>query len=193
MARTVPWHHFPPRCVGMSRTFSSLAIFLCSVIGLDFTGQMLALACQKQSRVDSPPRFVCGDALRLPIGPAQADVISIAFGIRNVAEPRIAIREFFRVLRPGGRAVILEFSFPRSPLLRSLYRLYFRHVMPRTAAFIAGDRTGAYKYLPRSVETFLDRAQIMSLLHQAGFVHTTFTVLTFGIAVVYRGIKPTVV
>jgi demethylmenaquinone methyltransferase/2-methoxy-6-polyprenyl-1,4-benzoquinol methylase len=85
------------------------------------------------------------------------DVVSIAFGIRNVAQPERAMAEFFRVLRPGGRLIILEFSLPTNGLLRGMYNFYFKHIMPRTATLIARDKSGAYKYLPRSVNTFINR------------------------------------
>jgi demethylmenaquinone methyltransferase/2-methoxy-6-polyprenyl-1,4-benzoquinol methylase len=86
----------------------------------------------------------------LPLPDASADVVSIAFGIRNVQDPAAAIREFRRVLRPAGRLIILEFSLPTNPLLRGMYNFYFRQVLPRTATLISGDRTGAYKYLPKA-------------------------------------------
>src|SRR5438045_2231417 len=86
-------------------------------------------------------RFINGDALALPLPDASADVVSIAFGIRNVADPAAAIREFHRVLRPGGRLVILEFSLPTNPLLRGLYNFYSRTILPRTAPWISRDTT----------------------------------------------------
>jgi demethylmenaquinone methyltransferase / 2-methoxy-6-polyprenyl-1,4-benzoquinol methylase len=142
-----------------------------------------------------PHSFVCpityhaGDAMRLPIAPASINVVSIAFGIRNVTDPGTAIGEFHRVLRPGGRLVILEFSLPRNRVLRGLYNFYFRHVMPRTATWIARDRSGAYKYLPQSVNTFIDRQHMVALVRDAGFKDVTVKPLTFGIAVIYRGVK----
>jgi demethylmenaquinone methyltransferase/2-methoxy-6-polyprenyl-1,4-benzoquinol methylase len=117
------------------------------------------------------------------------DVVSIAFGIRNVQEPARAIGEFARILRPGGRLVILEFSLPTNPVLRGLYNLYFRRVLPHTATLISGDRTGAYKYLPESVNTFIGRGQMMSMMRDAGFQQVQQHPLSFGICVCYRGTK----
>jgi demethylmenaquinone methyltransferase/2-methoxy-6-polyprenyl-1,4-benzoquinol methylase len=163
------------------------------VLGVDFTFEMLPLAERKSHRVDSThspaTRFITGDAQRLPLPDGCCDVVSIAFGIRNVADPATALREFHRVLRPGGRVIVLEFSLPGNPILRGLYNFYFHQVLPRTATLISGDRTGAYKYLPRSVGTFMPRTAMLDALRAAGFQNATAHSMTFGIAVVYRAIK----
>jgi demethylmenaquinone methyltransferase/2-methoxy-6-polyprenyl-1,4-benzoquinol methylase len=178
------------------------------VIGVDFTIEMLRIAQAKATKRRSdeatkgsdaaalppsafrlPPFFLAGDALRLPIADASVDIVSIAFGIRNVADPAAALREFHRVLRPGGRVVVLEFSLPESRMWRRLYQFYFNQVLPRTATWIARDRTGAYKYLPRSVSTFIDRQGMLAAMRMAGFADATMRRLTLGIAVVYRGVK----
>ena len=174
------------------------------VIGLDFTYEMLPIARRKSGdRVvpnavaitDIEPlawslRWINGDAQCLPFADACADVVSIAFGIRNVADPAAAIREFRRVLRPGGRLIVLEFSLPTNPLLRGLYNFYFRKVLPRTATLISGDKTGAYKYLPESVNTFIGREQMIAMLQDAGFEKVEQFPMTFGVCVCYRGVKP---
>jgi demethylmenaquinone methyltransferase/2-methoxy-6-polyprenyl-1,4-benzoquinol methylase len=173
------------------------------VIGVDFTCEMLPIALRKanNSRVHGLARpqdlvplsefiqFVNGDAQSLPLPDQSADVVSIAFGIRNVQDPTAALREFFRVLRPGGRAIILEFSLPTNRLLRGLYNFYFRQVLPRTATLISGDKTGAYKYLPESVNTFIGRDQMMAMMRDAGFSRVEQFPMTFGVCVCYRGVK----
>jgi demethylmenaquinone methyltransferase/2-methoxy-6-polyprenyl-1,4-benzoquinol methylase len=157
------------------------------VIGVDFTFEMLPIARRKSG--DGTIRWVNGDALTLPLPDEFADVVSIAFGIRNVAEPVAAMHEFYRVLRPGGRLIILEFSLPTNPVLRRLYNLYFRHVLPRTATLISGDKTGAYKYLPESVNTFIGRHEMVRMMREAGFEKIEQFPLTFGVCVCYRGVK----
>jgi demethylmenaquinone methyltransferase/2-methoxy-6-polyprenyl-1,4-benzoquinol methylase len=172
------------------------------VIGIDFTYEMLPIARRKFTHIANDWQyahvatpiptpgyvpFLNGDAQSLPLPDRSADVVSIAFGIRNVQDPAAALREFHRILRPGGRVIVLEFSLPTNPILRGMYNFYFRHVLPRTATWISGDRTGAYKYLPESVNTFIGRAQMMSMMRDAGFVEVEQHPMTFGVCICYRG------
>jgi demethylmenaquinone methyltransferase/2-methoxy-6-polyprenyl-1,4-benzoquinol methylase len=167
------------------------------VLGIDFTFDMLTIAKDKaaarypaeKQNSQRRPTFMVGDAMALPVADQSVDVVSIAFGIRNVAKPSVAIAEFFRVMRPGGRLIVLEFSLPRNALMRGLYNFYFKHILPRTAALIARDRSGAYRYLPKSVNTFIEREQMVEMLEEAGFGQVTVKALTMGVAVIYRGVK----
>ncbi len=163
------------------------------VTGIDFTAEMLPIAKKKSLTASPRPRlpvsFIQGDAMALALPDQSADIVSIAFGIRNVADWGKAIGEFFRVLKPGGRLVILEFSLPANPLLRAFYNFYFRKIMPITATLISGDKTGAYKYLPESVNTFISRDAMQARMQSAGFKDVTARPLTFGISVCYRGIR----
>jgi demethylmenaquinone methyltransferase/2-methoxy-6-polyprenyl-1,4-benzoquinol methylase len=156
------------------------------VIGVDFALPMLNHARRKREQVGlSTVTFLAGDALHLPLADRSVDVVSIAFGLRNVADADKALAEFRRVLRPGGRLVILEFALPRRPLLRRAYLWYFQHVLPRTASWISGDRTGAYRYLPHSVKTYYDQQQMNRLISQAGLAVVRQQPMTLGVAVAY--------
>lgn len=160
------------------------------VTGVDFVGEMLELARRKAARRRRgpgvrPPRYVEADVTALPFAPASFDVVSIAFGIRNVAEPQRALSEFRRVLRPGGRLVVLEFSEPTNPVLRRLNRIYCDHLMPLTATLIAADRSGAYRYLPRSIVTFADRGRLAEMIEAAGFGAVETRPMTLGVCVAY--------
>lgn len=161
-----------------------------SVVGIDFTPQMLDVARVKSARRTHPtavPRYEQGDATALALPDACADVVSIAFGLRNVGEPRKALAEFRRILRPGGRLVVLEFDEPRNGLIRAVNRFYTHRVMPWTASLVARDRSGAYRYLPRSVETFLDRDRLRAAMLEAGFASVEQRALTFGTCVASCG------
>jgi demethylmenaquinone methyltransferase/2-methoxy-6-polyprenyl-1,4-benzoquinol methylase len=163
------------------------------VLGIDFTPEMLEVARQKRERLAPGPRskleYREGDAQSLDLPSASADIVSIAFGIRNVADPARAIAEFARILRPGGRLVILEFDRPAFAPARWLNDLYCGWLMPRTATLISRDRSGAYRYLPRSVGSFMTRAALCDLLRVGGFGEVTATPLTLGICVCYRAIR----
>ena len=159
-----------------------------AVLGIDFTYAMLPIAEQKTADADRA-RFVHGDALALPLADASVDVLSIAFGIRNVSDPAAALIEFARVLRPGGRLLILEFTVPRNPVMRLGYDFYCGWLMPRTATLISGDRSGAYRYLPRSVSTFASAEELREMMTGAGFGQVASSGLTFGIAACHRGVK----
>jgi demethylmenaquinone methyltransferase/2-methoxy-6-polyprenyl-1,4-benzoquinol methylase len=155
--------------------------------GLDFSSEMLSRAAGKLARsgMSARARLVAGDAQSLPLRDASFDGALVAFGIRNVPDPARALSEMRRVLRVGGRAVVLEFSMPRG-LLGLLYRAYARHVLPRVGGWISGDR-GAYAYLPASVERFATPAEFGALMQRAGFTAVRWQPLTGGVAHVFQG------
>jgi demethylmenaquinone methyltransferase/2-methoxy-6-polyprenyl-1,4-benzoquinol methylase len=161
------------------------------VVGLDFTPEMLAIAEQKRQRAGADPRvsYMEGDAQALPFPNASFDVLSIAFGIRNVADPIKAIAEFHRVLRPGGRLIVLEFDEPRTPILGWCASFYTKRIMPWTATLISGDRSGAYRYLPASVATFMDRQALGQAIERAGFADLQQSSLSWGVCVCHRAVK----
>ncbi len=166
-----------------------------SVTGLDFTPQMLDIAQVKTERFHRKnpeavkPEFVQGDAMDLPFDDEAFDVVSIAFGLRNLSDPRKGIDEFRRVLRPGGRLAILEFHEPPNSVIRTINRFYTSRVMPITATLIARDRSGAYRYLPRSVETFFSREDLRSMLKEEGFRDITTKNLTCGVCAIHLAKK----
>lgn len=164
-----------------------------SVLGVDFTPEMLAVAGLKREslagEIKGRVSYAEGDAQNLSFADGTFDVVSIAFGIRNVADPVRALAEFARVLRPGGRLVILEFDRPAFAPVRWFNDFYCGWVMPRTATILSGDRSGAYKYLPKSVGSFMPRADLCSRIGEAGFEAVVSSGLSMGICVCYRGVK----
>lgn len=154
------------------------------VTGLDFTPEMLEIARTK-SRGEFT--YIEGDAMNLPFDDAAFDIVSIAFGIRNVSDPARALREFQRVLRPGGRLIVLEFGRPRFAPIAWTNDFYCSVIMPRTATLLSGDRSGAYHYLPRSVKTFLTPDAMTDAMRAAGFSNIRMKPMTFGVCVAYRG------
>jgi len=163
------------------------------VLGLDFTPEMLDIARTKRDRrragVSRKIRYDTADAQDLPLADASADVVSIAFGIRNVQDPAVAIGEFARVLKPGGRLVILEFDTPRFAPVRWANAFYSGWLMPRTATLLSGDRSGAYRYLPKSVESFLTQDELVRMIGSSGFGDVRVKPLTMGICACYRAIR----
>ena len=154
-----------------------------SVTGVDFTPEMLEIARAKAAHRTFPgvtPQYDAGDATKLQFSDAAFDVVMIAFGIRNVDDTAAALSEFHRVLAPGGRLGILEFSEPSNALLRWGNAMYTRRIMPLTATLIARDRSGAYAYLPKSIETYLDPAALAQAASTAGFTLLEQRPLTFG-------------
>jgi demethylmenaquinone methyltransferase/2-methoxy-6-polyprenyl-1,4-benzoquinol methylase len=160
------------------------------VTGLDFCRPMLDVAARKA--VDGAAArcvFIEGDALRLPFEDEVFDAVSIAFGLRNLANVEGGLKELLRVLRPGGRACILEFSRPVVPGFNRLFQLYFTRVLPRIGGVISGS-SSAYEYLPASVSRFPDQKQLTSMMRGAGFDEVEYQNLTGGIAALHTGTRP---
>lgn len=156
-------------------------------VGIDLSTEMLARGAHKLARRGLPGRMAAGDAERLPVKDGAFDAVMVAFGIRNVGDPVAALGEMRRVLRPGGRAAVLEFSMPQGTL-GGAYRLYFTRVLPRIGALVSGD-AGAYAYLPASVERFARPGEFGALMAAAGFASVRWERLTGGIAHLYIGEK----
>lgn len=155
------------------------------ILGADFSHAMLQRAAAKSHTSESAPAWIEADALTLPFPSDSFDLVTSAFGFRNLADYDAGLREIVRVLRPGGECGILDFGEPKG-LLGSLYRLYFRRVLPRVGTLISGVR-GPYAYLPASVERFPAPQQMIDRMKAAGFARATWTPYTYGIAGLYRG------
>lgn len=154
------------------------------VVGADFAEPMLRAGDAKLSRSKGAP--VAADALQLPLRTRGFSGAIVAFGIRNVVNLDAALAETLRVLAPGAKFVILEFSLPRTPILRALYKTYFNHVLPVLGRFISGHDT-AYNYLPNSVAHFPVEEELAARMTRAGFSAVRWTSLSFGIAAIHVG------
>jgi demethylmenaquinone methyltransferase/2-methoxy-6-polyprenyl-1,4-benzoquinol methylase len=160
------------------------------ILGADFSHAMLQRATAKSSSSNGPaPGWIEADALRLPFPNAHFDLVTSAFGFRNLADYDAGLREIVRVLRPGGECGILDFGEPEGAM-SALYRVYFKQVLPRVGTMISGVR-GPYAYLPASVERFPPPEEMLERMKRAGFAEATWTPYTFGIAGLYRGKKLT--
>jgi demethylmenaquinone methyltransferase/2-methoxy-6-polyprenyl-1,4-benzoquinol methylase len=157
-----------------------------SVVGADFAEPMLRAGRGKAPAAVLLP--VVADALALPIAAGSCDGAIVAFGIRNVIDMPAAFREILRVLTPGARFVILEFSTPRSAIVRWTYELYSRRVLPLVGALISGHPT-AYQYLPDSIAQFPSAEKLKLIMSDAGFANVSVTTLTFGVAALHVGEK----
>ena len=157
--------------------------------GADFSHTMLRRAAAKSiaSAGHCSPIWIEADALRLPFPSQHFDLVTSAFGFRNLADYDAGLREIARVLRPEGECRILDFGEPRGPI-GALYRIYFKQVLPRVGTLISGVR-GPYAYLPASVQRFPEPPEMIARMKNCGFTEATWTPYTFGIAGLYRGRK----
>jgi demethylmenaquinone methyltransferase/2-methoxy-6-polyprenyl-1,4-benzoquinol methylase len=161
----------------------------CRVIAVDKAPQMLQLAAEKIARRRvSSISLALGDGMALPFKAACIDAAMIAFGIRNMPDTSVCLKEIHRLLKPSGKAVVLEFSLPSSRLLRSLHRFYLRRFVPTVGRIVSGDKY-AYSYLNQTIETYAQGEAFCELMRQAGFVEIIAEPISFGIVTIYRGRK----
>ena len=158
-----------------------------AITGTDFSHAMLVRARAKTTD-SNPVAWVESDALRLPFPDNSFDLVTSAFGFRNLADYDAGLREIFRVLRPGGECGILDFSEPGG-IVGKVYNVYFKSVLPRIGKLISGNN-GAYAYLPASVKRFPSPPELIERMGNAGFRENSWTPYTFGIAGLFRGQKP---
>jgi demethylmenaquinone methyltransferase/2-methoxy-6-polyprenyl-1,4-benzoquinol methylase len=192
--RALEWERRPSAlyldlCAGtldIAREIARHAAFRGRVVAADFAEPMLRMGSHKVRGLGVDP--VAADALSLPVTDTSCAGAIVAFGVRNLADLDAGLREVARVLQPGARFVILEFTTPDSALVRVGYHLYFHRLLPRIGGLISGNR-GAYRYLPESVAHFPAPAQLADRMRAAGFRDVRWTSLTFGIAAIHVGVR----
>jgi len=170
-------------CCGTGDLALELAGVGATVVAADFSREMLAVAGSK-----GLPRLAEADCLRLPFPDGRFDLVTVAFGVRNLADLETGLREMHRVLRPGGRVGILEFASPRGPIFRRLYNAYLRWCVPTIGAVVSRRRS-AYRYLSRSIRAFPDQPRMKEILREIGFERVRHVDFARGIAALYVGTR----
>ena len=160
------------------------------IFGIDFSQRMLEFGKAKVSlnNYDKSISFQIGSGEHLPFANESFDGVVCAFGIRNFANVKRGLREFYRVLKPGGRIVILEFSVPQNQFLNAVYECYFNFILPKIGNLVSGH-SNAYTYLPESVAHFPNQKIFVEWIEKTGFKKVSFEELTFGIVSIHRGFK----
>lgn len=160
------------------------------IIGMDFSLSMLTLGNKKiaTKNLSEGITLIPGSAENIPLRDHTFDGVITAFGVRNFSDAKRGLREMHRILKPNGKIVVLEFSFPKNGLMQSLYRFYFEKILPLTGRIISGHKS-AYSYLPASVAHFPQGKAFNEILESSGFKNVSFKPLTLGIVTLYTGIK----
>lgn len=158
------------------------------IVGTDFCRPMLEIAKRKSRAEKRVIPYVEGDALRLPFDDDQFDAVTIAFGLRNLANVSDGLSELHRILKPGGSLAVLEFSTPTVPGFGPLFNFYFSQILPRIGGLVSGSR-GAYEYLPDSVSKFPNQKALAGMIGETGFEQVKVKNLTGGIAALHTGVK----
>ena len=170
---------------GTGTSAAAIARSGADVVALDFSAGMIAEGRRRHPGIE----FVEGDAERLPFDDGTFDAVTISFGLRNVAHPQLALAEMFRVLKPGGRVVVCEFSRPPRPVVRTGYGAYMRFVMPLVARAVSTDPE-AYDYLADSIRDWPDQQTLSQWMRGVGFTRVAYRNLTAGVVALHRGHKP---
>ena len=183
-------------CTGtgdLALSYNAVAKGLVPIIGADFTREMLAIARQKaiKAGVGGRVTFVEADAQELPFAADTFQLVTVAFGLRNVTDTDRGLAEIVRVTKPGGRVAVLEFSKPRGRVIGPLYRWYFTTLLPRIGHLFSRSPESAYNYLPASVMGFPDYEALTAKMATHGLAELRYYPFTFGIATLYIGTKPT--
>lgn len=162
------------------------------IVGADFCHEMLAIGHQKGMRARAADKvtFIEADTQSLPLPSDRFNIVTVAFGLRNVADTDAGLAEMTRVCAPGGRVAVLEFSSPQWQPFKGIYSWYFRNVLPRIGQLIARNAESAYSYLPESVGEFPQGEALVERMRRAGLAEVTYRPLTLGVATLYVGKKP---
>ena len=160
-----------------------------TVVGIDFSSEMIAAAQLKAGEEDGATSFLVGDALRLPFPDKTFDACTVSFGLRNMADYDAALREMTRILRPGGAFFCLEMTPFRRPILGPVFRVYFDRLVPLVGGLLSGD-LAAYRYLPRSVEAFPAAHELADRMRAAGLEEVEYALLGFGTVAIHSGTRP---
>ncbi|TWU27850.1 bifunctional demethylmenaquinone methyltransferase/2-methoxy-6-polyprenyl-1,4-benzoquinol methylase UbiE [Bythopirellula polymerisocia] len=163
------------------------------IIGADFCLPMLVIGREKGKKSDGAGvTFLEADAQQIPLEENQFDIVSVAFGLRNVADTDLGLSEMVRVCAPGGKVTVLEFSTPRWQPFGAIYGWYFRYVLPKIGQLFARNSHAAYNYLPTSVSQFPQGEELAERMRAAGLVDVGFRGLTLGVTTLYVGTKPSI-
>ncbi len=187
--KETPSGRFLDACAGtydLSLELASREGFRGEILASDFAGPMLAEGRGKLSGTPVTP--VCGDTLALPFADGAFQGAMVAFGVRNLSDVARGLSELARVLEPGRKLVILEFTEPPNPFLRKLYAFYFHRMLPLVGRLVSGH-PWAYSYLPRSVQEFPDPPTLAGMMREAGFRQAKWELLTGGIAALHQGVR----
>lgn len=183
-------------CTGtgdLALAFASRKLANCEVTGSDFCREMLEIGEKKRARREmANVAFLQADAQELPFPDHHFDIVTVAFGLRNVADTDRGLSEMTRVTKPGGQIAVLEFSTPRRQPIKSAYGFYFRHILPKVGQLLARNKSNAYNYLPESVGEFPSYEKLADRMAHAGMTSVRFYPLTFGVATLYVGVKKSV-
>lgn len=160
------------------------------ITGVDISAGMLEVGRKKiaERKLNDRIELLIGDSENLPFADSSFDAVTVAFGVRNFENLEKGLQEIYRVLRPGGMLVVLEFSRPRKFPFKQVYNFYFKFVLPKIGRLVSSDKS-AYTYLPESVEAFPDGDNFLHVLKNVGFNNTQCRVLTFGVSSIYTGSK----